>query len=974
LAQILEEVSQHTVTRRDFVKTATVVASAAAVLPHLSLGQSLFKKISAEEAAKLQAASSQLQSFTYVLGFCAPAQGAPALVIDAQNGRIIRIRPLHFDWQYKLTDFNYTNWSITAGNGVTFTPFTKTLVPPYHLAYKKRVYSPNRVQYPFQRVDWAPGGGATTNYNPQNRGKSQFVRITWDQAISTIVSEIKRINSTYGSYAIYALEEMVHGEAKTVHARGGNVPLLNTVVGGVVVEDRDPDSWEGWFFGAKHMWGQDLGQGILADLTNVLVNVLENSGLCIFVGCDPEATSWGWTGQMPGVYCFWLKQAGKHVVYITPGLNWGAAVHADKWIPVLPNTDIAWQLAVAYTWITEGTYNTEYVATHTFGFDDADLLPIGVPAGTSFYSYVMGQGPDGIPKTPKWAEGICGIPSKIIKALAREWAAKPTSTFHGNGGGYIRGPYSTEPARGEVALLAMQGVGAPGRVMCKMVEWGLFGASPLPAGEYFPSANGAMYFPGLNSPTTGPGGVTNALIQRCMVARSILNPPITFYCPNSIMAPAQAQFVPSTYPAKGNPEIHMIWANSTDYIGDEVGGYQLIEAYRSPKIEFFLVQVPWFENECMYADMILPITTIVEDDIDFNVDIINGAFSTVLLQNQVIQPIGESISDVEVMEQLANAFDSTGALLKTLESGMSHQQMVQNGFNISGAQNAISWADLQAKQYYVVPCSATWSTHVPQISQYYQSTTPSSTKVVATKSGLIEFYCQWLAGFNKTLPGGDDPERPAVLHYIPYGPSHQESMVCARAQTYPLLAVTAHPRWRVHTEMDDISWTREIETMKVRGPDGYQYECIWLNPVDAAARGIKSGDIVQIFNERGTVLGGAYVTERIMQGAIWMDHGSRADLIVDDIPVSGVEVDGMTVTQVGIDRGGSNNIVSPYTTTSQYANGGAYNSYLVQVSKADMASLQAQYPAAFARPFDPDVGPINTINRVTTASPSEAKA
>jgi anaerobic selenocysteine-containing dehydrogenase len=70
-------------------------------------------------------------------------------------------------------------------------------------------------------------------------------------------------------------------------------------------------------------------------------------------------------------------------------LNYGAAVHADRWIPVKPNTDTALQLAIAYVWITEETYDRDFVATHTFGFD-------------RFREYVLGE-EDGTPKTPGWA-------------------------------------------------------------------------------------------------------------------------------------------------------------------------------------------------------------------------------------------------------------------------------------------------------------------------------------------------------------------------------------------------------------------------------------------------------------------------------------------------------------------------------------------------------------------------------------------
>ncbi len=71
----------------------------------------------------------------------------------------------------------------------------KSLPSPFSLAYKKRVYSPNRIKYPLIRVDWDPNG----ERNPQNRGKSKFRRTSWDEATDIIASEIKRIHAKYGT-------------------------------------------------------------------------------------------------------------------------------------------------------------------------------------------------------------------------------------------------------------------------------------------------------------------------------------------------------------------------------------------------------------------------------------------------------------------------------------------------------------------------------------------------------------------------------------------------------------------------------------------------------------------------------------------------------------------------------------------------------------------------------------------------------
>ena len=60
--------------------------------------------------------------------------GAPCAV-DAKDGRVIRVRPLHYDWKYKKEDFN--PWKFQR-NGKSLEPLMKTLVPPFSLAYKKR--------------------------------------------------------------------------------------------------------------------------------------------------------------------------------------------------------------------------------------------------------------------------------------------------------------------------------------------------------------------------------------------------------------------------------------------------------------------------------------------------------------------------------------------------------------------------------------------------------------------------------------------------------------------------------------------------------------------------------------------------------------------------------------------------------------------------------------------------------------------
>ena len=141
-------------------------------------------------------------------------------------------------------------------------------------------------------------------------------------------------------------------------------------------------------------------------------DIIENCAMVICWGGDLETTPWGFGGQQGTLMSYLLTEAGIKQVFICPDLNYAAALHADKWIPVMPNTDAALQLAVIYMWVKEGTYNAEYVGTHTVGFDRVK-------------AYVMGD-EDGVPKSPAWASPKCGVPEGTIRALARAWASKTT--------------------------------------------------------------------------------------------------------------------------------------------------------------------------------------------------------------------------------------------------------------------------------------------------------------------------------------------------------------------------------------------------------------------------------------------------------------------------------------------------------------------------------------------------------------------
>jgi molybdopterin guanine dinucleotide-containing S/N-oxide reductase-like protein len=823
--------------------------------------------------------------------------GGGECAVDVKAGKVVRIRPFHYDWKYKPEQFR--PWKITR-NGQDYRPLFKSVPGPFSLAYKKRTFSPNRIKYPLQRVDWDPDG----ERNPQNRGKSKFKRISWEEASDILAKEVRRVHETYGPLAILVQGDG-HGECKTINTPHGHSGRLFDMMGGFTQQVRNPDSWEGWYWGSKHVWGQGI-QGMMDPANNVAKDITEHADMVLFWGGDPETTPWGFTGQCATRLCYFWTEVGIKQVYVCPDLNYGAAVHADKWIPILPNTDAAFQLAIIYIWVTEGTYKKDYVKTHAVGMDKVE-------------DYVLGK-EDGVPKTPAWASKKCGVPEWTIKAFAREWAKQITSIAHYFGGSYVRGPFSHEPGRLECILLGMQGLGGPGVHQWQITYTGMPRAEGLRSTRFFN--------PELSERITKPVATTirawgKQLIPKTWIQQAIEEPPLTFWGSGAIETPTEDQFIEYHYPLKeGGCEIHMIWTDTPCRITCWNHGNWTIDAFQNPKIETVVAQHPWLENDCLIADIILPSNTTLEvEDIVTNVR--QGVnFHSMAIMEQAVQPVGESKSDYEVVLEVARKL----GFGDQFSQNMTTRDLQKQVFDDMEIENLISWEDFLEKKYVVFPTAKDWENDPPGFRKFYNDPKNNPLK---TPTGKLEFYSARLA---EHFP--DDKERPPIPKWIEKSATHDERISSERAAMFPLLMMSNHGRWRTHAQGDDITWTREAPTCKVLAKDGYKYEPVWIHPTDAEKRGIRDGDIVKAFNERGIVLVGACVTERIMPGVAYVDHGARHDPLVPG----------------WVDRGGAINTIAPYGVSSRNAVGQATSGYLCDVQKVteqDYAEWRQMDPEAF---------------------------
>jgi anaerobic selenocysteine-containing dehydrogenase len=103
---------------------------------------------------------------------------------------------------------------------------------------------------------------------------------------------------------------------------------------------------------------------------------------------------------------------------------------------------------------------------------------------------------------------------------------------------------------------------------------------------------------------------------------------------------------------------------------------------------------------------------------------------------------------------------------------------------------------------------------------------------------------------------------------IPAFKQSPEGLGSTLAQKYPLFMISPHPKMGEHTHCRNMTWNKDEKQDTVSG-----YNAMRINPVDATARGLNDGDVVRVYNDRGAILCGVHVTERIRPSVVRIQEG-----------------------------------------------------------------------------------------------------
>ena len=663
----------------------------------------------------------------------------------------------------------------------------------------RAVYSPDRLLRPLKRVDFDPSG----ERNPHNRGVSGYEPISWDAALDIVAGEIKRQKLAHGPSAI-AFQTQSHHTWGNVGYYFSALQRFANLVGHTVIAS-NPDSWEGWYWGASHHWGYTMRMG-LGEGYGTVEDLLVNAEMVVFWSSDPESTSGVYAGQEGTIRRQWLKRLGIPVIHIDPYFNESAAYLGGTWIAPRPGTDAALALAIAHVWIAEGLYDREFVAKRTHGFE-------------TWQRYITG-GDDGVAKTPEWQERETGVPARIVRALARAWGAKRTylgAGGLGNGfGGACRGPTGVQWARAMVCLAALQGLGRPG-VNFGNLQWG----APVDLGFWFPGyAEGGISGDVMN---TAAGLGLYQRMPHLMTINTVTQAIPRLHLPEAILEgraegwvrdgrSAARQFSRVVYPAPGASRVRMLYRYGGTNFGTLPDSSRFVRMYQSSNLECVVNQSIWMEGEAKFADIVLPACTSFERwDISEWAGVSGYAHHSqmqanhrvVTMQHKCIEPLGESKSDYDIFFALAKRL-GLGAYYS---EGMTDLDWVKRMFDASDLKRRIGWRRFLKRGYYVVPAPEPARRAPVAFRWFYEGRkkdVPEPLPIAAeyrgefgaglgTPTGKFEFECETLKSFDAA-----DEERPPILKYSP----SPEGSRAARAALYPLQLLTPHPRFSFHSQGD----------------------------------------------------------------------------------------------------------------------------------------------------------------------------
>ncbi|MCH9673344.1 MAG: molybdopterin guanine dinucleotide-containing S/N-oxide reductase [Gammaproteobacteria bacterium] len=490
-----------------------------------------------------------------------------------------------------------------------------------------------------------------------------------------------------------------------------------------------------------------------------------------------------------------------------------------------------------------------------------------------FAPYLVGQ-IDGQPKDAAWASAITGIGSDTIENLARAMATH--RTMLNIAFALQRADHGEQPYWMIVTLAAMLGqLGLPG------------GGVGIGYGATNTIGSPHVRFKG---PTLGQGdNAVSAFIPVARIADCLLNPGSTFQYNGKTHTYPEIRLV---YWAGGNPFHHHQDLN------------RLLEAWQRP--ETIVVQEQFWTATAKLSDVVLPATTTLErDDLGYA-----NRESHMIAMRQVTDRTGEARDDYDIFADIADRLGAREAFTENRTS----RQWIEKMYEDSRSNAAAEGIEMPGFDNFWQQGVVEFAPNPKPVIMLEDFRRDPDAHPLKTPSGKIEVFSDVIAGFGYDDCGG----HPAWHEPV-------EWLGSDKASEFPLHLLSDQPKTRLHSQLDP-SPHSQAEKIQGRQP-------VTIHPEDAAARGIGDGDIVRLFNERGSCLAGAVVCDDIAAGVLRLSTGAWFDPDLE-------------AALGGVERHGNPNVLTVDRGASQLSQGCIAQTCLVEVEPfgGELPAIAAHSP------------------------------
>lgn len=680
------------------------------------------------------------------------------------------------------------------------------------LSHVQRMYDPDRIKYPMKRAG--------------ERGSGQWERISWDEAVDLIAEKFTAIQGEYGKQAVSFWA--CSGNMSVLS--GGTCPnllmRLRNLMGATDIENSVD-------MAQSHGQSRVIGGNYASSLDDI-----KNAKTIML---------WGYNATEATIHTYHFiaeaQEAGVKLVVVDPNRT-KIAMKADKWVSIRPATDAALALGCMNVIVNADQHDKRFLLDHT-------VAPFLVRQDNGLFLRMsdLGVAPTEGPINP-----YTGQPTMIDLNVVWDPASAGPKQVGTVADPALEGSFTVGGVKVNTAftLLRAEIDKYPLEVVTKLTELDVETIQEI-AQMFVDGGVSQMWGYGNQAYSNGVQ-VGTSLTTLAAITGNFGYPGAssgghwkfypgynwgdyvapTFQYANTVSNLALPEVLASGTFRGGDYPIKALWIHAGNPLNCAPNTNQMLTEVW-PKLDFIVTSEITFTTTALHSDLVLPVPHFFEQE-----EILaSGEHGFMLHSQKATEPLFEAKSDADAARLVAAKLGFGEHFTKT------DAEELSNGIKSAYSESlGITYERLKEEQ-----CMLDGS--APAI--------PAQSLTFATPSGRIEFYCE------NPVPRKDYGQafNPADYRMPRFYPPSEAWPENEKFATYPLILMSERPRFRVHSQWYGVPWLRELDPEPI----------VKMNPIDAGPRGIKNGDYVECFNDRGRAVAKAVLSEANRPGVLIYPKG-----------------------------------------------------------------------------------------------------